>query len=297
VLAPLALGACRVDIAPYDDRGCNAQSPCREGSGRVCVRERCELPWDGGVYPVPDPTTTGPFAGAVLMHSGPLQVNEAGKVLDGLDVAGCVTVTADGVTLRNLRIHTDGKCLGDPLLDLRGAKGTVVEDVELDGTGHGQVYALMGADMTLRRVHVHDAWTGIRLSGDHVHLEHSLIHQLTSTSAGAFVSSGGTDLQLIHDVLEVAQGDCVVTLYSQDSAIEDVLAQANLINGGGWSVSAGGGNAALPTSNVRFLGNRFGKKFFPRCGVYGPLENFEAGNPGNVWEANVWDDTSQPLSP
>ncbi len=295
----LCAAACRVEVAPYEDRECNEANPCLERSGRQCVRGLCQLPWDGGVYPVPSASTTGVLAYETLTPSGPLRITQAGRVVEGLDVSGCVSVEADGVVLRNLRIRTDGVCKGSNLLDVRGAKGTVVEDVEIDGTGHGEVYAVMGGEVILRRVHIHDVWTGIRVTGNGVQLLDSLVHRFTSTvNAGAFVTSGGSDFTLRHNVLEVSgNGDSVITLYSQDSAIKNVLAEANLINGAGWSVSAGGGNSALPTSNVRFLRNRFGKKYHPKCGFYGPVSSFETGRPGNQWEGNVWDDSSEPISP
>lgn len=295
VLTTLATG-CTVNIAPYDDRACNAEYPCPTSTGRVCVRERCVFPWDGGVHPLPDPSTTGVLGDAGLTASPGFEVKDAGAVIQNLDVQGCITVSADGVTLRNVRIRTDGRCTADPLLDARGAKNTLVEDVELDGTNHGRVYAVMGADLVLRRIHLHHAWSAIRLSGDHVALEHSLVHELTGDNAGAFVASGGQDFRLLHNDLQVRQGDCVVTLYSQQSAIRDVLAEANLFNGGGWTISAGGGGPMFRTSNVRFLNNRFGRKFNEKCGGFGPVTSYEPGN-GNAWSNNTWDDTGEPILP
>ncbi len=290
--------ACQLKIDPYEDRACDATHPCLAGSGRECVRNLCQLPWDGGTQPLPEPATTGAIPGTALTPSSSLRITQAGRVVEGLDVTGCVVVVADNVVLRNLRIRTDGVCT-DSLLDVRGAKGTLVEDVEIDGTGHGKLYAIWaGSELTLRRVHVHDAWSGMRVWGDGVTLEHSLLHAFTATdSAGAFVTAGGARFTVRHNALEISgPGDGVVVLYAQTDAISDVLAEANLINGGGWSVIAGGGTAALPSQNVRFLRNRFGRKFHARCGSYGPVTSFEA-KAGNVWQDNVWDDTGEPVEP
>jgi hypothetical protein len=291
-------GGCQVDIAPYEDRACDDTHPCLASSGRQCVRNVCELAWDGGLAPLPDSSSTGFIAGTALTASGPLRVTQSGRVLEVLDISGCVSIEAAGVVLRNSRIRTDGVCTG-ALLDVTNGKGTLVEDVEIDGTGHGERFAIRGEEVILRRVHLHGSATGFRLSGNNVVLEHSVLHEFATTSAASpFVTSGGSELTIRHNVLEVAGlGDSVVTLYSQDSAIQNVEVVANLINGGGWSVTAGGGNSALPTSNVRFLRNHFGRKFHPNCGSYGPVTGFESGSPGNLWEGNVWDDTGEPVLP
>ncbi|MBK7863417.1 MAG: hypothetical protein IPJ65_33410 [Archangiaceae bacterium] len=290
------LAACQVNIQPYEDRDCDETHACSAGSGRECVHGKCVPAWDGGALPWPSPETTGVIAGTTLTASGPLTITQDGKVLEALEITGCVSVEAAHVVLRNLRIKP-GSCTDSPL-QLDGSD-TLVEDVEIDGTGHaGSAYGITGSGAVLRRLHLHGTATGIRVRGDHVTLEHSLLHEFNGSNQSTFVTSGDSHLTLRHDVLEVpGNGDAVVTLYSQDAAITDVLLEANQINGAGWSVTLGGDVPALPTSNIRVLRNRFGRKFHAQCGSYGPVTSFDGSRPGNVWEGNVWDDTGAVLTP
>ena len=48
---------------------------------------------------------TGVPAGTVLKASGPITVNTAGAVIEGLDVTGAITVNAENVTIRNTRVR------------------------------------------------------------------------------------------------------------------------------------------------------------------------------------------------
>jgi hypothetical protein len=295
----VVLVGCQVSVRPYEDRACDKTHPCLEGSGRECVRGTCQLPWDGGTAPWPDETTTGVIPGIPLTPSGSVRITDAGVVLESLDIHGCVEVDADDVTLRNLRIRGGETCTGS-LLDLNDAKRTLVEDVEIDGTAHSSnLYAIVGADFTLRRVHLHDAASGIRTYGDNITVEHSLFHKLTSTTgAGAFVSSGGSNHRLVHNALEVeGPGDAVINLVVIEESFRDVRVESNLLNGGGWTIVGGGGNASMPSSNLHFSRNRFGRKFHPRCGSYGPVTSFESNGPGNVWEDNAFEDDGEAVNP
>jgi hypothetical protein len=48
------------------------------------------------------------------------------------------------------------------------------------------------------------------------------------------------------------------------------------------------------STNVRVEGNHFGRKYYPRCGQFGPAAQVKSGN-GNTFTGNVWDDTGKPV--
>ena len=46
--------------------------------------------------------------------------------------------------------------------------------------------------------------------------------------------------------------------------------------------------------NVRVEDNHFGRKYYPNCGLFGPVAQVQSGN-GNTFTGNVWDDTGRPI--
>src|SRR5262249_27060317 len=105
---------------------------------------------------------------------------------------------------------------------------------------------------------------------------------------------------LLCDARGDSNGGCsaAFSLYGDFAQIDNVLVQENLFNTyGSYCTYAG----ALPknyphATNVRYMGNHFGRIFEPNCGFYGPVTGWE-WNAGNVWSGNVWDDSGVPVTP
>jgi hypothetical protein len=76
--------------------------------------------------------------------------------------------------------------------------------------------------------------------------------------------------------------------------VGDVLVQGNLLDGGGYALSGGAdGTSGHAISGVRLLDNRFGRKFSPTCGAYGPIAHQRA--PQITASGNRWADTGAPV--
>lgn len=218
-------------------------------------------------------------------------------MIHDLDVSGSITVQADDVTIRDVRVTT-------PTADAYGIdqgsshKGLTVEDTEIQA---GPVRANVGieddgAGMTLLRVNVHgarhlvDMTTGliqdsylhdpavIAGQDDHVDVVHS-----TPCASG---------LTIRHSTLfnQLDQTSAVNPRDPDGCAPHGLSVTDDQLGGGGYTVYCGTTDAdPHGTSNIVITDNVF-VRFFPKGGYYGPVTNFEVGGPGNVWSDNHWTD-------
>jgi hypothetical protein len=231
-----------------------------------------------GVMPTPD--NTGVPAGVALRPSGPVTVDQPGAVVQGLDVDGCVQINASRVTIKNTRIRCGDQYpvrLGD------GVGGVLLEDVEIDGLGNPGGVAVAFGNYTLRRGHVHNIGDGPRL-GTNTTVEFSLVHDIRAQADGH-----NDGMQATQGSNIVVRGNRVENLNTQTSAIligadqgdiDNVLVEGNWLNGGGYTLYAGGDE--FTATNVRILNNRFGRDH-----VEGPKS---VNQDGIRWEGNAYAD-------
>ncbi|WP_158274511.1 right-handed parallel beta-helix repeat-containing protein [Cellulomonas sp. WB94] len=217
-------------------------------------------------------------------------MSKDGAVIDGLDIAGTVTVTADDVVIRNTRIRNTGHYP----VRLLGAANLLIEDSEIDGQGKGDA-AVAFNHYTLRRVNIHDVVDGPRIAGDDVTIEDSYVHALVGVNGshtdalqivgGRRIVVRGNNLQAYDD--QTGQSNAAVMLGEEDSPVRDCLIEDNLLNGGNYTVNAGGGGTR--GAQCVFRDNRFG-----RDARYGARANL---GPAIVWDrSNAWLDSGRPIS-
>lgn len=252
----------------------------------------------GGPYP--GPANTGVPAGTSLRPSGGFTVTQAGAVIEGLDVQGCIQVRASNVTIRRTRVR--GSCSNGAIDTGYGeVSGVLIEDVEIDGGNQDENAALLGnSGFTCRRCNVHHGGSGIRMTSNVV-IEDSWVHDLygaADSHNSGVGSNGGSNFTLRRNNIDCgALPNCsgAFVLYGDFNPITDVLAEGNLFNGGGFCVYGGSvaGKAYPVASNVRFHDNAFGRSVFAGCGYYGPVNSW--GGSSSEWTGNVWADTRQPL--
>ena len=239
----------------------------------------------------PTAATTGYPAGTNLQPSGGITVTTDGAVYDGVEFNGNVTVKANNVTIRNSKVN--GR------IDIRAPyAGLLVQRVEIAGPGAGYTtkYPGIGYDnFTADGVNIH-GWGDGAMFDSNVTIKNSWIHDIPVSGDShnqAILSLGGPNFTIVNNRLDAGnEGNFTAALsfLNQWNAFTNTLVQGNLFNGGGYCVYAGGedkGNAARPSSNVRFLDNTFGTEKNPKCGYYGPATAFDAGGTGNVWSGNV----------
>lgn len=234
-------------------------------------------------------STTGVPAGTTLRPSGPLHITVPGTVVSGLDVAGCVVVAADDVTIRRSRIRCGDAPRNRVLMTEGTPQRLLVEDVEIDGRGTTDI----GVDVsnaTLRRLQVHRVNDGVRLGKD-VTLTGSWVHSLVrkgdlhpdavqGISAERVVIRGNTlDAR---GAVAGEWGNAAIQLGSEAGTMisQDVTIEGNYLSGGNCTLNVSG---AIDARAITIRSNRFGDSRFA-CPVLTPRHvPVGAGNVMDVW--------------
>ena len=212
---------------------------------------------------MPGPDSTGVPAGTTLRPSGPLTIRQAGAVVDGLDVDGCVDVRASGVTIRNTRIRCDNPVGGLAVAVGSGGKGLTLESVEVDGRGTSGVCVGWG-EYTLRKVDLHGCADGARF-GNRVTVEDSWIHDLARIGTlhpDALQTTSGSDVVVRHNTLDARSssgdfGNAALMLGSELGAkrLTRVVVERNFLDGGNYALNVRGD---INASSVTIRDNTFG---------------------------------------
>ncbi|HEY5961554.1 MAG TPA: right-handed parallel beta-helix repeat-containing protein [Polyangiaceae bacterium] len=211
----------------------------------------------------PGPDNTGVRSGTVLTPSGSIKVEKRGAVIENLDITGEVTILADDVTLRNVRIRS-GDYYPIRYFD-NDNTGLLVEDSEIEGTSDDVTAGLSFANYTARRLNVHGSADGFK-ADENVLIEDCWIHDLRNGPGqhnDGVQSTGGKGVTIRHNSISGASNACVQT-GDEGAATEDLTVECNWLSGGGYSLNIRGTGATRP-KNTKILDNRFA-----RDAAYGP---------------------------
>jgi len=248
----------------------------------------------------PDETNTGwQHTGAVLtvVTQDPYIISTPGAVIAGLDIRGCIEVTATNVTIKNSKITCSNQPMvknfqpdGNGGLNDVGA-GLVMQDVEFDGMGDADSAGVAFDSYTIIRGNFHNIGTAIRL-GNNVTVQDSYVHDIAATSTshnGGFPSDGGTGIIVRHNtVLMNVQNGFPIALYNAESpgvVVKDVVVENNLLAGGNYIMYCGAPSKTSP--NLTVTGNRFSRSIYSNGGYYGDAANCEGAA---QWSNNYWDE-------
>lgn len=219
----------------------------------------------------PNASSTGVRPGVTLRSSGSITVTKPGTVIQGLQVNGTITVSANDVVIRDTLVRGGGN--GYPIRVNAGVSNALIEYVEVDNlnsTGIG-IFFNRGSGR-VRYADIHSAEDGIRVGADNVTVERSYIHDLHRVPGGH------------HDSIQIRSGDNVTirenTLLAYVERTGDPMNAAiqigsltrgplrnlrvdnNYMNGGNYTINGGrSGNIA----SGQFIGNVFGDDY--RYGV------------------------------
>jgi hypothetical protein len=239
----------------------------------------------GCAGPRPGPTNTGVPPGTVLTPSGSITVSTAGAVVEGLDIQGTITVLANNVTIRKVRITT-GDYYPVRYFDNNNT-GLLVEDTEIIGTSGNVTSGIAFRDYTARRVNVHGSADGLKADAN-VLIEDCYVHDLSNGPGehnDGVQSTGGKGVTIRHSSLSGGSNSCVQT-GDENAATENLTIDCNWLDGGGYTLNIRGTGATKPR-NTRVTNNRFG-----RDAQYGP---WVIDDPNPVVTGNVYDDSGAPI--
>ena len=143
----------------------------------------------------PTAATTGVVAGSSLTrHDGDITVTTDGTVLQDMDIHGFVTVKAKNVVIRNCIVR-GGKQKGYQvgLITDYGYDNLLIEDVDVVAE-YPSVYfdGIKGWDYTARRVHVVGNVDSVKIHGDNVTVEDSLLENTTYYASDPAQNGGAT---------------------------------------------------------------------------------------------------------
>ncbi|RBP51200.1 right-handed parallel beta-helix repeat-containing protein [Arenicella xantha] len=190
-------------------------------------------------------------------------ISEPNAELKDRDINGCVSVAADNVRIRNVRIN----CAGFYGIKANsGHSNLLIEDVEIFGM---QSAGILGSDFTLRRANIHDSGADAIKPGSNVIIEASWLHRLGSKAgshsdgvqmvSGNNVTIRGNNIDMPHDLSGFTNSQCMI-IQTNNGPIDSILIEDNWLNGGGYCVQINDkGTGFGPPTNVQIIGNKFGK--------------------------------------
>lgn len=256
------------------------------------------IAWPAGVDGAwPGPTNTGVPKGTKLSkYTGNLDITEAGTVIDGKQINGCVGIKAPNVVIKRSTITCGdkGALIVRVYDETKGGASVDIEDSELTGNGYG--LAVGYGDYTLKRDDIHDLNEGPHIS-DGVDIEDCWIHDLVFTSDAdhqdIIQTTGGDKMTLRHNTLEAFDPttnqpfNAAFMVGSETAPLSNVTVENNLMTGGTYTVSI---RPDIDATNVHFSGN-----VFVRNNQYDAVDRETAH--GITWDkSNVWADSGKPVS-
>ncbi|MGW0431293.1 hypothetical protein ACWDV4_01895 [Micromonospora sp. NPDC003197] len=239
----------------------------------------------------PGPDNTGVPEGTTLRPSGSLTISKDGQVVSGLNISGCIVVTAKNVVIRKSRIT----CSSQYSIKTTGAKNLLVEDVEINGMGRNSA-AVCCSDYTLRRLNISNVIDGPRLA-DNTVVEDSWIHHLTrvsgshndtlQTTGATNIVVRGNSLESYNPVTKDPLNACLMIGSTTGPLVSNLVFEQNYCNGGNYSI---GIRADLQASNIKIRSNVYGRDC--RFGIVARPKH-----PGINWETatNLWADSRKPV--
>jgi hypothetical protein len=173
--------------------------------------------------------------------------------------------------------------------------------VELDGLGQAGTQTVAVEESTsghFLRVNVHSMGSSGPRIGSGTVIEDSYIHGFHCNpgdhTAGISSNGGGEGIVVRHNNIDIDhRPGCATAAWAialDFGTYNGILTEKNLFNGGAYCAYAAlkvPGSVYPPAINVRFVDNVFGRKYSPRCGLYGPIAQW-ANSPGSVWRNNTW---------
>lgn len=250
------------------------------------------------------PTSTWPGTGntgvpvgiTLTNYTGPTNITTNNTVIDGKNITSCIRVQAHGVIIRNSKIS----CTGTYVLRVQDPYDVLVVDSEIDGRNSDNVCVAFDG-FTLTRTNVHGC-SDIAKPGNRVLIQDSWFHALTVCGGchnDTIQMEDGNGVVIRHNRLENSQSQTgVIKLGTALGPLSNVTVENNLLNGGGYTIYAGGINE--DTQNLVFRNNRFMRSpqgFYANGGRWGPVSYYDNNAPGNVWTGNVWDNNGQVINP
>jgi hypothetical protein len=222
--------------------------------------------------------------GTRLRPSGPVTVDRPGTVIQGLDIAGALTINASHVTVVDTRVR--GSAFS--VVDIDGeATDVVLRNVEVDGLGRAGTAGssgIVGGSATILRTRVTGVENGI-VPGSGSRIQDSYVHALGSPGSphydGIQIDGGVEDVSMTGSTIDVSDHTqtSAVMIDNYSGPVAGITVAHNLLMGGGYTVYADGSFSRTQSiAGVTYADNRMVRGYYG----YGLLRNAAVSWAGNV---------------
>lgn len=243
----------------------------------------------------PNASNTGVPPGTTLTTRSAFTANTAGAVYTGLNVTGCISVTAPGVTIQNSKVEC---------IDVQSGAAAnpanprlTVQDVEVDCINNDRGWfgkGIIGRNFTVIRTDIIRCEDGVYVTGNTFTLKDSFIHDLDAVTGadphndGIQIDNDGSNGVIDHNTIYAVDTSAIQFCNNTGCPTEsNVTISNNLLAGGGWTVYC----PKNTTVNFRIINNAFSTIFHPKVGGFGPAT--DCG--GEIQSGNFIYETGAPL--
>ena len=235
------------------------------------------------------------------VHRGDLIIRTPGKVVDGLEVHGRVSVEAPNVTIRNTKVivPTGSETAGISNNNGNGA-GMLVSNVEVlaENAAPG-VNGVVGHDFTLEDSEIHHVTDQVHITGSNVTVRDNWFHdnyhfendpyQDGASHDDSIQIIGGSNITIADNRFTGAY-NAGVQITQSINDVSGVTIRDNLLGGGGCTVNIAETRRG-PIRGVEIHDNRFlSDQRIDGCAIIRPSST-KVSHSGNVW-----DDSGRPVS-
>lgn len=243
----------------------------------------------------PGSGSTGvPNGKKLRVHRGDLTIRTAGKVVDGLEVHGKVSVEAPNVTIRNtvVIVPTGSETAGISNNNDNG-RGMVVRNVEVRAASSAPgVNGVTGHDFTLERSEIHHVTDQVHITGSNVTVRDNWFHDNYHFSSDPYQGGGAShddSIQIIGGGNITIAGNRFTGAYNAGVMIsqsigdvDGVTIRDNLLGGGGCTVNISEKGRG-PVGGLVIRDNRFlSDQRVDGCAIIRPSST-NITHSGNVW--------------
>lgn len=244
---------------------------------------------------VPSQASSGP-GWAWNSSGGYLEVSGNGANLTGLKVNGNIDVSANNVTINDVKINCGGD--GSMGISLRHTSNVTIKNSNINGLNTTSNRLMVGIK------DIYGDATGTAVQNDNISktstavqiyagtIENNYIHQPGMTTGDHVngVTTNGDDQPLLiqHNTILNNYGQTdAIGLFQDFSAVSNVTINDNFLAGGGYTIYGGMGTHGK-TSNIVITSNTISTMYNSKGGYYGAVTAFDPAGSGNVWSGNTF---------
>jgi Domain of unknown function (DUF4082)/Right handed beta helix region/IPT/TIG domain len=193
----------------------------------------------------PSVRNTGP-TGTLTVFPNPITVeaNEAGRIIQNLDVQGQIYIKANNVTVRNCKVKSGGLNASAVIYFQDGVTGGQVIDCELNGSGDSDgIKGVIGERIIVQRCNIWNCEDGVTFRGTNNLIADNYMHGNAAAANpdphfdGVSCDGGGLNSICRHNTIVLpANATCCFNINNDFGSVQNILVEDNICIGGGYQI-------------------------------------------------------------